>query len=189
MPDPTNTTTQPALDMKAIAEATTAAVAAALKPMTDTMSKLTESIAAIAAHPQKHAESGAGDPKPGKDAPAALTLEAVSKLITDGIAASRKADESTAEVGAAVKSAAEKHLAGVPAVYHGLLPQTKDAAALETKAKEIRDQFQKDLAAAGVKAPNVGTTPGAHTAPVGGSIDMSKINPVRAIAEGYATKK
>lgn len=172
--------TPPAIDAAAIEKAVASAVAAAIKPLTESLSQLGDKIGTQAAsEPPKSGE---------KDVPAALTAADVTKIVTDAFAARDKAAEGTARVTAAVKAAAEKHLAGVPAVYASLLPQTDDAAALEAQATRIREQWQTDLAAHGVKAPNVGAQPGGGATKPGEAIDASTLSPVDKIATGFANK-
>lgn len=172
----------PAIDAAAIEKAVASAVAAAMKPLAESLAQLGEKIAA---------KPDATDPAKGgeKEITAVLTAADVTKIVGEALAARDKAAEGTAKVTAAVKSAAQKHLAGVPAVYHGLLPQTDDAAALEAQAKSIREQWQKDLAAQGVKAPNVGAQPGGGATKPGEAIDASKLNPVQKIATGFVAQK
>lgn len=156
----TNTATSPAASggltidqvQKAIADAL-APVAAALKPLSDSVAGLQKSHETLAKG-QEAMQAAAGK---------ALTPEALTKAVADQLAAQNTA----AAQGKAKGDFVAEHLKGIPEIYHGKLGA--DAAKWADEAKAIREGFQKDLAAAGIKAPPVGSA-----AAVAGAIDPAR---------------
>jgi hypothetical protein len=79
----------------------------------------------------------------------------------------------------------------VPEIYRSQLPQTADQTALAQAEQKIRDTYKADLAAAGIKAPNVG---GSSAAPSSGAA-LSSLkgpdtrSPTQLIEAGLAKDK
>lgn len=183
MADETNNAAAPAIDPKVLADQVSAAVSAATKPLLETLGGLVEQLKTLAA-----AKTANAAETTTAEAPAALTLEAVEKLLDAKLTKQQEAATQHSRVKASIDAAATKHLAGIPDVYRSRLSQIDDSAKLEAECKVIREQWQADLKAAGVTAPRVGAQPGAGATAAGGAVDVTKMSPVAKIATMYATK-
>jgi hypothetical protein len=189
-----------------------AAIAAALKPITEAVAPLATSVSELAKNHKIFADTYAADQKkleeaakaaadaakvdagkPGdkKDAPAALTAEAVSKLVADAIAADRKAQSQTAEQRAAKDAfiADPKNgLTKYPALYKQQLGD--DPAKWPEQAKSIVATYEADFKAGGGSVPDVGgaNREGGNPASGAGS-GTPAVNPLvanGALTEGLA---
>jgi hypothetical protein len=97
--------------------------------------------------------------------PQGVKAEDVAKVVTDQLAAR----DTAASAGKAKADFVAANLKGIPAIYADKLGG--DATKWADEAKTIREGFQKDLAAAGIKAPAV------TTSTAGGGTTAAAISP------------
>lgn len=147
-----------------------AAIATALKPITDALKPLADQqkiLADTIAHDVKvkadeaaaKAEAAKKD-GPGKAADAKpLTLEDVARHTQEAITKALAAQKEQAQSSAARESYMAEKLKGLPPVYQKLLGN--DPAKWAAEEQTIRDQFKADAAAAGLTVKDVaGGNPG-----------------------------
>ena len=173
MPDgTTNTATPPAasggITLDQFNAALNTAIGAATKPLLDKIAALETGLASV-----KDAAGKAGTP------------EAVAKLVADQLTAQNAKQTAAADLAAKRTAFIADTLKGVPAIYAGKLGD--DPAMWADEAKTIRETFQADLTAAGIKAPAVSSNPpaGAATGTAANAmVDTSKLSGIQLIALG-----
>jgi hypothetical protein len=116
-----------------------------------------------------------------------LKAEDVASAMTTVLASAKAADAAKGQADAAVTAArkafADGKLKDLPAIYRDLLPATSDAAALAAAEQDIRARFKADLAAAGVKPPDLGQAAPAAQSPLH-SASMGNLTPQQMIQRG-----
>ncbi len=141
----------------------------AIAPLSQSTSKITESITALTELIKKPGT----EERPKAETPAGLTEEQVKKLIAD---ATTTAQQDMSQKAARDAYIGEK-LKDLPAAYRNQLGTDKSKWAAEEQA--LRDQFKADLEAAGVKKADLG-----NAAKEGGNasgsqvVDRTKIDPI-----------
>jgi len=148
------------------------AVAQAIAPVTDRLAKL---------------EAPTAEDQ-GGDAPTALTMEDLERVLADRDAKRGEAATKAAGDAAAAQARddyAAEHMKDLPAAYHGLLPATDDAEALKAAEQKVRQQAAADAKAAGWKVPDVGSKPPGGSGPGDAQPDTSKMSPTAALKLAY----
>jgi len=130
-----------ALLTQAIAQALPSALAAAVKPLNDSVAELQRGQTAI-----REAQGNA------------VTKDQVAQAVRDSVAT----QTASAEKSRSKTDFVAQNLKGVPSIYATKLGD--DPAKWGDEAKVARETFQADLKAAGVKAPPLGSDPAAGTA-------------------------
>lgn len=149
------------------------AIAAALKPITEQLAGLGKTASSAAA-----GEGAGKSAKKDTDAPAALTPEAVAKIVADQLAA-----HTTTQAAQTARTAyANDKLKDLPQTYRDLLPNTGDPAQLAQAEQAIRARYRAEIGDKAAAGTNLGGG-GGGAAPQG-KVDLSKLSPQKKIEMG-----
>lgn len=162
-------------------------IAEAIGPITTALGSLGENQKVLADTLKALPPAAKADDAGKKDEAAALTPEAVTKIVTDAILADRKAQQTTGEQQQARQKFADTRLKNLPAAYRDRLGN--DPTKWETEAAALAEAFKADMAALKITVPNVGGESSGGQSPQAVQPDLSKLSDQQLMAMGYNQSK